>query len=231
MKFEPPSSKQCSGYSLIEILVVLAIISIVALVSLPGLGPKSPKAVRAGLQDLKASLQQARGLAISNGKPINISISFNSDNTVRFETYDLDDTGNSKTVALMDVTIGGNWMRYARVTTQDPPLSTEVSPIKELESLKTLGFSGWSNPISAPSATASTWLGFSAQGFPQSVDSTTFARTPWVGGTWLGVYGLTTNKTGIPYGAVFLTETGIITAYFKPDSLSEIASDKWQRLE
>lgn len=227
----PPS--RVAGFSLIELLVVLAILSIVAIFVVPTLGNKSVKAVRSGLQDLKASLQQARGLALSNGQPINVHI-VTSGSITRMIAYKLDDTGAEVVASpLMSVVIGSGWNTYAQVNS---PVSGQIipdegsKPIQSLPSLTALGFSGWANPI-LPDAAATSYLGFSAQGTPQLVDKGTKARVSTVGGTWIGIAGLTRKDTGLPYGAVFVTDSGLITAYYKPDALNDTGSNQWQRLE
>nr|WP_257306644.1 hypothetical protein [Geothrix sp. SG10] len=215
---------------MIELLVVLAILAIVTMFVVPNLGPKSPKAVRTGLQDLKASLQQARGLALANGKSINIHI-VTSGNVVRMSAVDINDNGTEKATPLMDVAVGQDWTRYARFTTTDPPILDEGSTaVKDLASLTTLGFSGWSTPIQ-PDAQATSYLGFSPQGSPQFVDKATKVRSAITGGTWVGVRGLTIKDKGLPYGCVFVLENGLITAYYKPDALMTDTPNQWQRLE
>lgn len=230
MGFRPRASSPQRGYTLIELLVVLAILAIVTMFVVPNLGPKSPKAVRSGLQDLKASLQQARGLAMSTGKSLNVHIVM-AGNIARMTVVDLNDDGTEKTPALMDVAIGQDWRRYADFTTSDPPISDEGgTAVKDLAALTTLGFSGWSSPIE-PDAQAKNYLGFSPHGVPQFVDKGTKARTAISGGTWVGVRGLTIKDKGLPYGCVFLLENGLITAYYKPDALLTDAPNQWQRLE
>nr|WP_243324558.1 hypothetical protein [Geothrix sp. SG200] len=210
--------------------MVLAILAIVTMFVVPNLGPKSPKAVRSGLQDLKASLQQARGIALANGKNINVHIVL-SGNIARMTAVDLNDDGTEKTPALMDVTIGQDWRRYADFTTSDPPITDEgTTAVKGLTALTTLGFSGWDAPIK-PDALATSYLGFSPQGAPQFVDKATGDRAAISGGTWVGVKGLTIKDKGLPYGCVFLLDNGLVTAYYKPDALLTDAPNQWQRLE
>lgn len=230
MGFRPRASSPQGGYTLIELLVVLAILAIVTMFVVPNLGPKSPKAVRSGLQDLKASLQQARGLAMSTGKNLNVHIVM-AGNVARMTAVDLNDDGTEKAPALMDVAIGQDWRRYADFTTSDPPIAAEGSTaVKDLAALTTLGFSGWASPIK-PDADATSYLGFSPQGAPQFVDKTTKARSAISGGTWIGVRGLTIKDKGLPYGCVFLLENGLVTAYYKPDAQLTDAPNQWQRLE
>lgn len=230
MGFRPRARSPQMGYTLIELLVVLAILAIVTMFVVPNLGPKSPKAVRSGLQDLKASLQQARGLALSNGKDINVHIVMVG-NVAHMTAADLNDDGSEKTPALMDITIGQDWRRYADFTTSDPPIPNEgTTAVKDLTALATLGFSGWATPIQ-PDAQATAFLGFSSQGAPQFVDKGTNARSAATGGTWVGVKGLTIKDQGLPYGCVFVLENGLITAYYKPDALLNDTANQWQRLE
>jgi type II secretion system protein H len=230
MGSHPRARSPQRGYTLIELLVVLAILAIVTMFVVPNLGPKSPKAVRSGLQDLKASLQQARGIALANGKNINVHIVL-SGNIARMTAVDLNDDGTEKAPALMDVAIGQDWRRYADFTTSDPPIPNEgTTAVKDLTALTTLGFSGWATPIE-PDAQAKSYLGFSPQGAPQFVDKSTKARSAVSGGTWVGVKGLTIKDKGLPYGCVFLLENGLITAYYKPDALLTDAANQWQRLE
>jgi type II secretion system protein H len=226
----PDDRLRARGYTLIEMLVVLAIIAILTIFVVPSLGPKSPKAVRTGLQDIKASFQQARGLALSTGKDINIHITL-SGNVARMSAVELNDNGTEKTPALMDVAIGQDWTRYAAFTTSDPPIGDEgTTKVKDLTALTTLGFSGWNTPIK-PDAQATSYLGFSPQGTPQLVNKSTGARSSASGGTWVGVQGLSVKDKGLPYGCVFILENGFITAYFKPDALMTDTANGWQRLE
>jgi prepilin-type N-terminal cleavage/methylation domain-containing protein len=217
------------GYSLIELLVVLAILGVLAMVGFTALAPKSPKAVRSGLQDVKASLQQARGLAMSTGKNINVHF-VASGTSWRMTAAELLDNGTTeKTPPLMDVNIGGTWSRYATLTWSDPPISGEGStPAKNLGPLTVLGFSGWATPIKTDTTTC---LGFSPQGTPQLVTISSGARLATTGGTWIGVAGLAIKDKGLPYGCVFLLDNGSITAYFKPDALMTDTANQWQRLE
>jgi type II secretion system protein H len=230
MGSRPHTNSPQGGYTMIELLVVLAILAIVTMFVVPNLGPKSPKAVRTGLQDLKASLQQARGLALANGKSINIHI-VTSGNIARMSAVDLNDDGTEKATPLMDVAVGQDWTRFAAFTTSDPPISDEGSTaVKDLTALTTLGFAGWATPI-RPDAQATSYLGFSPQGSPQFVDKATHDRTAISGGTWVGVRGLTIKEKGLPYGCVFVLENGLVTAYFKPDALMLDTPNQWQRLE
>ena len=230
MGSRPQAHPTQEGYTLIELLVVLAILAIVTMFVVPNLGPKSPKAVRSGLQDIKASLQQARGLALSTGKNVTIHL-VPAGNATRMTAVELNDDGTEKSPALMDVTIGQDWRRYADFTTDDPPIKEEGSTaVKSLTALTTLGFSGWGAPIKLD-AQATSYLGFSPQGAPQFVDKTTGARTAISGGTWVGVKGLTIKDKGLPYGCVFLLDNGLTTAYYKPDALLTDAANQWQRLE
>lgn len=232
MPKSPPSGSPSQGFTLIELLVVLAIISILALVSLPSLGPKSPKAVRSGLQDIKASLQQARSLAIANGKPVNVRIILDSTQTkVNFRIFDTAPNGAESASPLADIRVGSDWTRYAEFTTSQAPVDEAGgSPLADLEPLKTLGFDGWSG-LSPTVNNSVPLLGFSPQGYPQSVDQGTKVRTFLPTGTWIGVRGTRKNQAGLPYGGVFITGNGLIAAYYKPDAKLNTTQYQWQRLE
>lgn len=225
----PRNRRLAQGYSLIEMLVVLAIISVLAMVGFSALTPKSPKAVRSGLQDVKASLQQARGLALSNGKNVNVHFVAVGPAWRMTVSEPGDDGITEKTPPLMDATIGGDWSRYAALTWNDPPIPSEGStPAKNLAPLTALGFSGWSTPIRTDSTTC---LGFSSRGIPQVVTVGTGTRTAISGGTWIGLRGRTIKEKGLPYGCVFLLDNGSVVAYFKPDALMTDTPNQWQRLE
>ena len=138
----------------------------------------------------------------------------------------------------MDVNVGGDWSRYAALTTNNPPISDEGStPVGGLAPLTTFDFSGWDAPIPIESTDSdgnpvgSVFLGFSPQGTPQRVTRSSMSRASIKGGTWIGVRGLTIKDKGLPYGCVFLLDNGLITAYYKPDALLTDAPNQWQRLE
>lgn len=226
----PQDSSPGRGYSLIEMLVVLAIIGVLAVASVVSLGPKSPKAVRSGLLEVRAALQQARQASLSSGRNLNLIIN-EAGTSPKIQAYDALDvlaTGLPKlnAIPLVDVTLDRSWLRYATFTTSDPPVSGEVTPIKTVPALASLGFTGWVNPL----VTSNSTIGFSPSGTLQSVTATT--RSGLTGGTWLGIRGLTLNQAGLPYGVVIVTERGLISAFYKADSqLDNSAEVKWQRLD
>jgi prepilin-type N-terminal cleavage/methylation domain-containing protein len=226
----PHDSSPGRGYSLIELLVVLVIIGVLAIASVSSLGPKSPKAVRSGLLEVRAALQQARQAALSSGRNLNLII----DETgiyPKIQAYDAQDilaggTPKPNAIPLVDVTLDRSWLRYATFTTSDPPVSGEITPIKAVPALALLGFTGWSNPL----LTSNSAIGFSPSGTLQSITAT--SRSGLTGGTWVGIRGLTLNQNGLPYGVVIVTERGLITAFYKADSnLTGSAEFQWQRLD
>lgn len=218
------------GYSLIELLVVLVIIGVLAIASVSSLGPKSPKAVRSGLLEVRAALQQARQAALSSGRNLNLIID-ETGTSPKIQAYDAQDilaagTPKPNAIPLVDVTLDRSWLRYAAFTTTDPPVSGEIAPIKAVPALASLGFTGWSNPL----LTSNSAIGFSPSGTPQSITAT--SRSGLTGGTWVGLRGLTLNQNGLPYGVVVVTERGLITAFYKSDSkLNGSAEFQWQRLD
>ena len=109
----------------------------------------------------------------------------------------------------------------------DPPVATETVPIKTLPALTNFGFAGWANPITPGSST----IGFSPKGFPEKLTGGGTGRTALSGGMWLGIVGAHYNEKGYPYGAVFITDTGRVICFYKPDAVLDTADYKWQRME
>ena len=230
MQPDPHDRPAQQGFTLIELLVVLVIVGVLAIASVWSLGPKSPKAVRSGLLEVRAALQQTRQAAMSSGRNLNLIID-QTGTSPKMQAYDaLDIQANGKpkanTFPLVDVTLDRSWLRYATFTTSNPPVADEVTPIKDVPALASFGFTGWNTPL----VTSDSTIGFSPSGSLQSVTST--SRSGLTGGTWVGVVGRTPNQTGLPYGVVVVTERGNIAAFFKADSkLDNSAEVKWQRLD
>jgi prepilin-type N-terminal cleavage/methylation domain-containing protein len=220
------------GYTLIELLVVLVIVGVLAMVSIQGLTPNTPKAVKSAVQELEVTLKAAHEAAIANGRDVNMLFSKDTKGRLRVlvvnpETYDASDATKAAQGTFFSHTFEASWQRYADPVSTMPILPSEAAPAKDLEPLKTLGFSGWGNPLFVDIATP---IGLSARGLPQLV-SATGTRTSAAGGAWIGVKGNRINDKGLPYGLAFITPTGVIGAYYKPDSLSTSTDHQWQRLE
>lgn len=220
------------GYTLIELLVVLVIVGVLAMVSIQGLTPNTPKAVKSAVQELEVTLKAAREAAIANGRDVNMLFSKDAKGRLRVlvvnpETYDASDATKAAQGTFFSHTFEASWQRYADPVSTMPIVPSETSPAKDLVPLKTLGFTGWSNPLFVDIATP---IGLSARGLPQLVSSSG-TRTSASGGVWIGVKGNRINDKGLPYGLAFITDTGVIGAYYKPDSLSTSTDHQWQRLE
>lgn len=217
---------------MIELLVVLVIIGVLSLAAISQITPRSPKAVRAALGEIKFNLQQARQIAISSGKDIHIQIASGNSN-FSFKVYDATpNTVSASTIPLMDAGFGKDWSRYAAVTITDPPVSEAGgSAMHDISALTAFGFSSTlPTGISMPSPSGGPFLGFSANGTPQSVTNAG-VRTTLSGGTWVAVKGLSPNLKGYPYGAVFISSNGFIIAYYKGDSQTAASTDPWIRVE
>lgn len=215
------SRRQKVGFTLIEMLVVLAIVGILSLVGLQSFVPRSPRAVRAALLDLRGALQLARQLAMSNGKDISFVIT--APGRLRAFESKSDGTADMTKPPLMDTIIGSNLGKVAELTGQDPIVTD--STIQAIEALKTtLGFKDWTHPLDFSDSA----FGFSASGLPQIIAGGVRSPAPF----WFGARGLRINQKGVPYGAVVVTEQGIIVAYYKADSgLDDPKEFKWQRLD
>lgn len=227
----PPPSRS-SGYSLIELLVVLIIVGVLAAVSITGLTPNTPKAVKGAVQELQVSLKAAREAAIASGRDVNLLFAKNASGKMQVlvvnpDLYDAKDATKAAQGTIISHTFEGSWQRYASLVSASPIVPDESSPAKDLEPLKTLGFSGWANPLIAD---VSAPVGLSPRGTPQLVDASG-TRTSAAGGVWVGVKGTRMNEKGVPYGFVFITDTGVVGAYYKPDSQLDDATHQWQRLE
>lgn len=228
----PHDTSPSRGYTLIELLVVLVIVGILAIVSVQSLTPNTPKAVKGAVQELEVTLKAAREAAIANGRDVNLLFSKDAKGRLRLlvvnpETYDATDTTKAAQGTFFSHTFEASWQRYADPVTTMPIVPSEIAPAKDLEPLKTLKFTGWSNPLFVDVATP---IGLSARGLPQLV-SATGTRTAAAGGAWIGVKGNRINDKGLPYGLAFITDTGVVGAYYKPDSLSTSTDHQWQRLE
>jgi prepilin-type N-terminal cleavage/methylation domain-containing protein len=222
-----PRSAQtgCRGFTLLELLMVLVIAGIIILASVQVLTPKSPRAVKAGLQEVAQAFKQAREIAMLGGKDLNFVVTLNPP---VLQVYDLNPDG---TLAnnVMNITLGRTWRRSASVFTSDPPPVAEAEPVKGLASLSTIGFTGWATPLAA----GSSQQGLSSSGTPQKI-GTGRIRSQATGGIWLGVYGNSVNRKGVPYGVVFMTDRGTIGTYYKADSQLTASDSKeaaWQRLD
>nr|WP_257312399.1 hypothetical protein [Geothrix fuzhouensis] len=216
---------------MIELLVVLVIVGVLAMVSIQSLTPNSTKAVKSAVQEFEATLKSAREAAIASGRDVNLLFSTNASGKLQLivvnpDIYDPSDTTKAAQGTFFSHAFEGSWQRYASPVSSLPIVPSESSPLKDLVPLKTLGFTGWSHPLITDVTTP---IGLSARGLPQIVSST--GRISASGGAWIGVRGNRINETGLPYGFVFITDSGVVGAYYKPDSISTNADHQWQRLE
>jgi prepilin-type N-terminal cleavage/methylation domain-containing protein len=226
-----PSSRT-RGYSLIELLVVLIIVGVLSAVAITGLTPNTPRAVKGAVQELEVTLKSAREAAIASGRDVNLLFGKNADGKLQMlvvnpDLYDATDATKAAQGTYFSHTFERSWQRYANLVTVVPIVSGESSPAKDLTPLKTLGFTGWDHPLVADFTTP---VGLSPRGLPQLV-STAGVRTTAAGGAWIGVAGSRINEKGPPYGLVFITDAGVIGAYYKPDSQLDDTNHQWQRLE
>lgn len=226
----PPSRTR--GYTLIELLVVLIIVGVLAAVSIQGLTPNTPRAVKSAIQELEVSVKAAREAAIASGRDVNLLFVKNAGGKLQMlvvnpDLYDAKDATKAAQGTIISHTFEGSWQRYAALETASPMVSGESSPAASLEPLKTLGFTGWATSLLADAATP---VGLSPRGTPQLVTATG-SRSAATGGVWLGVRGYRINEKGVPYGFVFVTDAGVVGAYYKPDSQLDDATHQWQRLE
>lgn len=226
----PPS--RTGGYTLIELLVVLFIVGVLAVVSVNGLTPNTPKAVKAAVQDLEANLKAAREAAIASGRNVNILFAKNAGGkyqilVVNPDIYLATDVTKAAQGTYFSHTFDSSWQRYATLVSTSPIVPGETTPAATLAPVQTLGFTGWANPLITDPTSP---VGLTARGLPQLVSSTG-VRSQATGGVWIGVKGNRINDKGLPYGFVFISDTGVIGAYYKPDSQIDDATHQWQRME
>ena len=233
----PPS--RTDGYTLIELLVVLAIVGILGMVGFYSFGPKSPRAVRSALLDIRGALQQARQLAISGGKDVDLLLSQSGGN-LTIKVYASSDitaaTGTpvAGSIPLMDVNLGDSWKRNATVTTSYGSLPASL-PSSVTTAIQNAGMATYTWTTANSALISSTQrYGFSSSSLPQVI-SATGERSPLLTGTWIGVVGNGVNQKGAPYGVVVITSNASVSAYYKADAQIPDASGpkemKWQRLD
>lgn len=239
MRSLPHVKKPSRGYTLIEMLVVLAIVGALAAVGFYSLGSRSPRAVRSALIDIRGALQQARQLALSGGKDVDLFLS-QSAGALSISVYAADDvdpaTGAPKTgaIALMDVRLGDSWKRNATIVTtySSLPVALPDSVTKAIENAG-MKATTWTTANSALISSTQRY-GFSSSSLPQVIN-TSGERSPMLTGTWIGVSGNSINQKGQPYGVVVITSNAGVSAYYKADSgFNESGSSKemkWQRLD
>jgi prepilin-type N-terminal cleavage/methylation domain-containing protein len=235
----PHDTSPSRGYTLIELLVVLAIIGILGAVGFYSLGPRSPKAVRSALIDIRGAIQQARQLALSGGKDVDLILTQSGGNLIikAYSSADITPTGVpvSGAIALMDVTLGDSWKRNASLVTTYGSLPASL-PSSVTTAIQNAGMasSTWTTANSALISSTQRY-GFSSSSLPQVIDNTTGVRSPLLTGTWIGVAGNSINQKGAPYGVVVITSNAAVSAYYKADAGFEDASSskemKWQRLD
>ncbi|HEY3401265.1 MAG TPA: type II secretion system protein [Geothrix sp.] len=234
----PPA--RTAGYTLIELLVVLAIIGILGAVGFYSFGPKSPRAVRSALIDIRGAIQQARQLALSGGKDVDLILTPSGGN-LTIKVYVSGDvtpaTGApvAGAIPLMDVILGDAWKRNASLVATYGSLPASL-PSSVTAAIQNAGMaaSTWTTANSALISSTQRY-GFSSSSLPQVIDNTTGARSPLLTGTWIGVVGNGINQKGAPYGVVVITSNATVSAYYKADAGLEDASSpkemKWQRLD
>lgn len=214
----PLQPKSQHGFSVIELLVVLVIVSILSYVGMSSLTPKSPGAVKSLTLQIRGILNEARELAISSGRTVTVQANWNA--ATRVGTIVLvDETGATKSAITLDSSA------LSKATPDSAVFNTTDPTLISLTAASTYGFGSaakFSNHLFN-----STKFQFAPNGY--LIDSAT-GISP-TNGVFVGVKGMTANRSGVPVGVVLVTTDGRVISFFKPDAVETGADYLWKRLE